>query len=187
MGLAPGLDRVVTIILISLIDNPTLAESLQPHKYTNSPPEFLLCKTFYRHRSHCEQSAFSCSYVKWFFFSESDVRFRLTEILLNEELEYNALLRSAGELYGGPLKKLSSLSPDEHYLLFGGLASLADISKQLCIQVNSSYLFQNNIFSDVFPTAWCICCLNEITAVSILDTSGIRNSSASKPLVTFLR
>jgi hypothetical protein len=77
----------------------------------------------------------SCSYVKWFCFSESDVRFRLTEILLNEELEYSALLGSAGELYGGPLKKLSSLSPDEHLLLFGGLATLADISKQLCIQV----------------------------------------------------
>jgi hypothetical protein len=80
---------------------------------------------------------FSCSYVKLFFFAESDVRFRLTEILLNEELEYNALLGSAGELYGGPLKKLSSLSFDEHLLLFGGLASLADVSKQLCIQVSS--------------------------------------------------
>lgn len=101
---------------------------------------------------------FSCSHVKWFCFSESDVRFRLTEMLLNEELEYSALLGSAGELYGGPLKKLSSLSADEHLLLFGGLARLADISKQLCNQVNSgnshdSSLFQNNVFSDAFPCA----------------------------------
>jgi hypothetical protein len=75
--------------------------------------------------------------VEWFFFSESDVRFRLTEILLNEELEYSALLRSAAELYGDPLRKLCSLSVDEHLLLFGGLASLADISRQQCTQVNS--------------------------------------------------
>jgi hypothetical protein len=71
----------------------------------------------------------------WFCFAESDVRFRLTEKLLNEEHEYSALLGSAGELYGGPLKKLSCLSGDEHLLLFGGLANLAGVSKQLCCQV----------------------------------------------------
>lgn len=72
-------------------------------------------------------------------FAESDVRFRLTEALLNEERDYSALLGSTGELYGGPLKKLSSLSGDEHQLLFGGLANLAGVSKRLCIQVSSCF------------------------------------------------
>lgn len=70
-------------------------------------------------------------------FAESDVRFRLTETLLNEERDYSALLGSAGELYGGPLRKLSSLTADEHFLLFGGLSDLAAASKQLCSQVGN--------------------------------------------------
>ncbi|XP_069705740.1 uncharacterized protein [Periplaneta americana] len=69
---------------------------------------------------------------------ESDVRFRLTETLLNEEREYSASLGSAGELYGGPLKKLSCLSEEEHYLLFGGLAELAVLSKGLCMQIQET-------------------------------------------------
>lgn len=66
---------------------------------------------------------------------ESDVRFRLTETLLNEERDYSALLGSAGELYGGPLRKLCSLTADEHFLLFGGLSDLAAFSKQLYSQI----------------------------------------------------
>jgi hypothetical protein len=184
VDLAADLDRVVTIILIVPIENPTSTQSLQSHNHTNSHKNFYCVRlvalyhiTLKRDRSHYEQS----SNVKWFCFSASDVRFRLTELLLNEELEYNALLGSAGELYGGPLKKLSSLSPDEHLLLFGGFASLADISRQLCVQVNSrnshtSCLFQNNVFSDAFPTTWCICCLSEIIAVIMLGRNVERSS-----------
>jgi hypothetical protein len=73
----------------------------------------------------------------WLCFAESDIRFRLTEALLNEERDHSAALGSAGELYGGPLRKLSALSSDEHELLFGGLANLAGVSKQLCGQVRS--------------------------------------------------
>jgi hypothetical protein len=75
--------------------------------------------------------------VALFCISESDVRFRLTETLLNEERDYSAMLGSAGELYGGPLRKLSSLTADEHALLFGGLSDLAAVSKHLCNQVSN--------------------------------------------------
>ena len=62
---------------------------------------------------------------------ESNLRFRLTETLLCEERDYSTCLGSAGELYGGPLTKLTSLKADEHFLLFGGLCDLAAVSKQL--------------------------------------------------------
>ena len=69
--------------------------------------------------------------------ADTDVRFRLTEILLNEEREYGALLGSSKELYGGPLKKLSCLAEEEHQLLFEGLAKLSEVSKDLCNQVGT--------------------------------------------------
>jgi hypothetical protein len=68
--------------------------------------------------------------------------------LLCEERDYSASLGSAGELYGGPLTKLSSLTADEHFLLFGGLADLAAVSKQLCSQVSSGVYFE--FFSTAF-------------------------------------
>ena len=82
---------------------------------------------------------FSCSFLHGvlFRFAESDLRFRLTETLLCEERDYSTCLRSAGELYGGPLTKLTSLTADEHFLLFGGLCDLAAVSKQLCSQVST--------------------------------------------------
>jgi hypothetical protein len=76
-------------------------------------------------------------HVDLFCFTDSDVRFRLTETLLCEERDYSANLGSAGELYGGPLTKLTSLTADEHLLLFGGLCDLAAVSKQLCSQVGN--------------------------------------------------
>lgn len=76
-------------------------------------------------------------HVDLFCFAESDLRFRLTETLLCEERDYSACLGSAGELYGSPLTKLTSLTADEHFLLFGGLCDLAAVSKQLCSQVSN--------------------------------------------------
>ena len=85
------------------------------------------------------RAVFSCSFlnVDVFCVAESDLRFRLTETLLCEERDYSAYLGSAGELYGSPLTKLTSLTADEHFLLFGGLCDLAAVSKQLCSQVSN--------------------------------------------------
>lgn len=90
--------------------------------------------TIQRHRSQCD--ILFILRVVLFCFAESDIRFRLTETLLCEERDYSACLGSAGELYGGPLIKLTSLTTEEHFLLFGGLSDLAKVSKQLCSQVS---------------------------------------------------
>ena len=72
--------------------------------------------------------------------AETDVRFRLTEELLESEREFAVSLRTIHDVYGRPLRKLCSISDEEQKQLFGGVEPVLSVSYMLLNKVSSFYL-----------------------------------------------
>ena len=71
---------------------------------------------------------------------EMDRRFRLTEELLESEREFVVSLRSVYDVYARPLRKLCSISEDEHKTLFGGIEPILSICNMLLNKVNFMFV-----------------------------------------------
>ncbi|XP_043242772.1 rho GTPase-activating protein 20-like [Amphibalanus amphitrite] len=68
----------------------------------------------------------------------TDVRYRLTECLLAGERRYLASVRSLEHVYGTPLRKLSSISAEEHRQLFTGIQPVCSVSAMLISKLEST-------------------------------------------------
>ena len=67
--------------------------------------------------------------------SECDARYRLTESLLAGERRYLTSVRAVEHVYGTPLRKLSSISVEEHRQLFTGIQPVCSVSAMLVNKV----------------------------------------------------
>ncbi|KAF0309537.1 hypothetical protein FJT64_019345 [Amphibalanus amphitrite] len=65
----------------------------------------------------------------------TDARYRLTECLLAGERRYLTSVRSLEHVYGTPLRKLSSISAEEHRQLFTGIQPVCSVSAMLISKV----------------------------------------------------
>ncbi|XP_043200560.1 uncharacterized protein LOC122369708 [Amphibalanus amphitrite] len=63
--------------------------------------------------------------------AEGDARYRLTETLLAAERRYLTSVRAVEQIYGTPLRKLSSISAEEHRQLFTGIQPVCSVSAML--------------------------------------------------------
>jgi hypothetical protein len=68
----------------------------------------------------------------------------LTEGLLIDEREYVIALRGVEDIYGKPLRKLSSLSIEEHRALFGGTIPICSLSAMIITKVRSNLRFSSD-------------------------------------------
>ncbi|XP_037081576.1 uncharacterized protein LOC119102314 [Pollicipes pollicipes] len=60
-----------------------------------------------------------------------DARYRLTEALLAAERRYLTSVKAVEQIYGTPLRKLSSISPEQHRQLFTGIQPVCSVSAML--------------------------------------------------------
>ncbi|CAG0879690.1 unnamed protein product [Darwinula stevensoni] len=69
---------------------------------------------------------------------ETDRRYFMTEGVWLDEREYEVALRGVEEVYGKPLKRLSSLTNEEHLAIFGGVSHISELSHLIISQLDET-------------------------------------------------
>jgi hypothetical protein len=69
---------------------------------------------------------------------EFDSRLRITYELLKSEKQFQESLRTIFDVYAEPLRKFSSLSAEDHRVLFIGLEPLLSLSAMLCLKLEDT-------------------------------------------------
>ena len=88
--------------------------------------------------------------------TETDRRYFMTEGVWLDEKEYEVALRGVEEVYGKPLKRLSSLTNEEHLAIFGGVSHISELSHLIISQVSLSlsplvFLHLNILSANLLP------------------------------------